>query len=204
MQEFLTTLQPWTSAFASLLSLGALGFILRVQSQLKDVYAQRVEVAKDQAAIIEERLKATEAELKRLEKINDGVNTIGASLGIEEFQDKVPAGVSIRDVGDNFSGKIAGRDINDVLNEIGESISNNEKNIGQILNNSNKLFASFSGNGPFEYRLDFLYERGLERISQSFNDKLRSYSEQGWNFYGISSDYNGTDGCLLVFRRSLR
>lgn len=204
MSEILSAIQPWTAALASILSLGALGFILKVHSQLKDVYAQRVEAVKEKAAVIEERLKSTEEELKRLEKINDNVNTIGASLGIESFKEQLPPGVTIRDIGDNFSGKIAGRDINEVLNRIGKVIDNSEKNIERLVDNSNRFFTSAIDDRSFEYTMDFMFERGTTRIRETFNEKIRTYNEGGWGFYGITSDYNGTDGCILIFRRRLR
>ena len=43
MEQALSSIQPYAALISSILSLAALGFILRLSTQMKEVYSQRVE-----------------------------------------------------------------------------------------------------------------------------------------------------------------
>ncbi len=99
--------------------------------------------------------------------------------------------------------KLAGRDINEVLNEIGGIVDNSSKNIERLVDNSQHFIDSASNELSYEYRIDFVFERGLQELQDSLMRKIDQQRREGWSFHSVSSDYQGTDGCLLVFRRRI-
>lgn len=203
MNQTLSSIQPYTALISSVLSLAALGFILRLSSQMKQVYDQRVEAAKDRSSVLEERLRLAEEEKKRVESINSKVTQIGATLGIEEFKKELQSGVSIRDVGDNFSGKIAGRDIIDTINDIRKKVDQSTQNVDKLVDQSDKFINSLGEDGvAYEYRIDFLYKRRGPEIEEEFKRKTAGHSNEGWAFCGIAAAYEIFDGCILIFRRN--
>ncbi len=205
MEQTLSGIQHYAAVISSILSLAALGFILRLSSQMKEIYSQRVEAAKDRSSVLEERLKLAEEERKRLEAINSKVTRIGASLGIEEFKEELRSGVVIRDIGDNFSGKIAGRDIIDTINEIGKKVDQSVQNVDKLIDQADKFINTVGEDGSiYEYRLDILYRRRLQEIETEFRNKAETYSNEGWTFCGIAAAYETIDGCILIFRRARR
>jgi hypothetical protein len=205
MEQTLNSIQPYATVISSVLSLAALGFILRLSSQMKDIYGQRVEAAKDRSSVLEERLKLAEEERKRVESINSKVTRIGASLGIEEFKEELRSGVSIRDIGDNFSGKIAGRDIIDTINEIGKKIDQSTQNVDKLIDQSDKFINSLGEDGAeYEYRIDFIYRRRPQEIEEEFRRKAETLFNEGWTFCGIAAAYDIFDGCILIFRQLRR
>ena len=64
--ELLKEFQPIITLIGSIISLGVLGFILKLSNQIKELYKQRLEAAKEKASITEERLRLAEEELKRV------------------------------------------------------------------------------------------------------------------------------------------
>src|SRR5690606_9549147 len=89
--DIIKAVQDWSSVISAILSLSVVGIL--------------VTIVREKFSINEERLKLVKEEN---EKLKQDVKKVGAFLGVEEFKDK-PAGVNIRDIGDNFEGKIAGR-----------------------------------------------------------------------------------------------
>ena len=199
----LNDIQPIITIISSLISIGILGFILKLSNQIKELYQQRIEAIKDKASVTEERLKFAEEKLNKMDNMHDDITKIGANLGIEDFVNKLPPGVSIGGgIGDYFSGKIAGRDINDFLTQIGKQIDNSENSIQEYIDKSTKVISSEQINPKaYKYTIDFLFARGHEKIQKDFSYMVSRYANNGWIFHGISSDYNGTDGCLLVFKK---
>jgi hypothetical protein len=208
MNTTLAYINSFASIIATILSVGVLTLILKLSTQIKDIQDERIQIAKDKASVTEERLRLAEDELKRLEKINDGVTKIGASLGIEEFQKALQPGVNIRDIGDNFSGKIAGRDINEFMNDIGQLIDKSNNDIKNYVEESTKYMDATTNiltqqdvPGAYQYALTFLYSWG-DKLRDDFQKTLIEYAEKGWSFYGLTAEYRGEGGYVLVFRRS--
>lgn len=97
-------------------------------------------------------------------------------------------GVNIRDIGDNFSGKIVGRDLNETVNNIGQAVSNIQKAI-----------IGGEPRGKYEFTLDNVFERQNRDVV--FKERVNQYESEGWSLFGVTSDYNGTDAMILIFRR---
>lgn len=223
MEEILKQIQPYTTAVTAVLSFGILGLIFYLQNQMRAVYEQRVEAIKEQMAVTSERLEAAKDEIDRLKNFNNNINIIGAGLGIKQFQDMLPPGVEIERArveidsggGDiTVSGEIAGRDINKINNAIQES----KQSIEGLINNCyQKVVSSVDSPGQYEYRIikepfsispvgageygQLVTVKSIEDEFPECIEKIESKGE-GWIFNGFSSDYKGTEGVLLVFRRS--
>jgi hypothetical protein len=172
------------------------------------VYRDRVDAVKEKAAVIEERLRLAQDELTRLEKISEGVTKIGASLGIKEFRDELASSVSTGDIGDNFSGKIAGHDINEVVQQIEKMVTQSRDNIQDYIDRSTNYVDATADMltradipGAYQYTIDSLYAHPGDQLRTEFQTMLSRYAEEGWSFYGLTADYRGTEGCVLVFRR---
>lgn len=182
--EIVKAVQEWSSVISAVLSLSVVGLL--------------VTIVREKLSIHEERLKLAREEN---EKLKQDVRKVGASLGIEEFKEKTSS-VKIRDVGENFSGKIAGRDINESISNIGEALSNIKEQINNTQQTINQHFGERGGGSAYEYDLDYVFERPPEKRLESFRSKIRTRVQAGWEFYSATSDYNGTDGMILLFRRA--
>lgn len=214
--NILTSLQPWFSAISPLISLGVIVLILRITKHMRNLYKDRLDAVKEKSLVMEERLKLAEDELSRIRDINKDLKKIGASLGIEDFKNQLEPGVSIRDIGDNFSGKIAGRDINELINDIGKMVDNSNDNIkneiGEFLKKSQEYYQKYCDmstklyvqqDTPISktYKLETLFSRG-ETLQKDFDNAIARNASEGWIFHTITCDYRGMEGCLLVFKKT--
>jgi hypothetical protein len=199
----ITAVKEWSGTIAAFVNVAVIGMLLKIMNEVRVTYSIRLDAIRDQNAVIQERLNLAEDEKTRLEKINTDLQKIGATLGIEEFKKEASSSVSVRDIGDNFSGKIAGRDIVDTINKrIGQLVESGNKEFKEYVDKSTKQIAA-TVESPFshDYRIEFMFERGSDRMQTSFRKIVSEYAKRGWTFHGITSDYNGTDGAILVFRR---
>ena len=198
MVQLVNNLQPYATVITALLSLTVLGFIIRLFIQTREIYNQRVTLAKEQTDFLKERLDTVSDELKRVEKINSDVTKIGASLGVEGFKDEHSTGVQIGDVSGEISGKIAGRDINEIVNEIEELIDNRNQNIEELINRSNNYITGVVREPTYN---DYFAEVIYHRSDTDIRDAIQSRNRDGWIFCSIAADYNALDGAILIFRR---
>lgn len=68
--DILNQLKEWASVISATLSLAVLGLI--------------ISLFREKFGLLEERLKFSEDEKKRLEKINDDLKKIGSAVGVKE------------------------------------------------------------------------------------------------------------------------
>jgi hypothetical protein len=196
MDQILQELLPYTAAISTILGVAALGLILNLSKHMHDVYAERVQAINERTKVLEERLKAKD---ERIEELNSKVTKVGASLGIAEFQEQLSGGVRIGDIGENFSGKIAGRDIVDTLNDLSRRVDNS---LNHLIDQSDKYYTLSRENGvEYEFTIDFVFGRRQDDLRRELEQKTQQYQRQGWSLHSITSDYNVFDGCLLLFRR---
>lgn len=180
--DIIKAVQDWSSVISAILSLSVVGIL--------------VTIVREKFSINEERLKLVKEEN---EKLKQDVKKVGAFLGIEEFKDK-PAGVNIRDIGDNFEGKIAGRDINESIKNIGEVLSK----IDNHINNTQPTIGAQGSGLKYEYDLDYIFDVSPDDRLKSFRSKIKEHVQAGWEFLSATADYRGIDGMILIFRRVLR
>lgn len=222
MEKTITTLAPYAAILGSVLSVTALGFILRLSSQIRAVYNDRISAAQDRNTVLEERLKLAEDKADQIKTVDLKVTEVGAALGLDQFKEELRQGVSIRDIGDNFSGRIAGRDLIDTINKLGDQIgeynqvvNNHKQEVGKIVGDSASLATAavelcqgvlkqmrFEGD-LYQFRIDMIFERNPEAISKSLNELVRRYAETPWRLYMIVAAYQALDGCAVIFRRPL-
>jgi hypothetical protein len=93
--------------------------------------------------------------------------------------------------------KIAGRDINETIqnidkafNEIKDSIVTQNSQINQVIAES----------ATSDYLINIIYERN-EHIGEAIERIIGYWVERGWTFKTFSSDYAGVDGLFLFFTR---
>lgn len=221
MSEIVEGLIPYATVVSSILGIAVLGLILRLSTQMRNMYRDRIDASQERNAVLEERVRLAEDRCKKIDSVNLKVTEMGAALGIPGFEEDLPVGVSVRDIGDNFSGQIAGRDIVDTINKIGDEVkhiaevSNSYKqDVAQLVTGTASVtddmaalikdvvkFVHEESSSLFEHKLEFLFERGPEKLRSSFAHVVKICAEDGWSLMSLSSDYNGSDGCVLVFRR---
>ncbi len=77
--------------------------------------------------------------LKSLQELSVKIQKIGLTLGVKGFEEQVEGGsssVKTGKIGKGFKGKIAGRDINETLNDIKESVDKSSRQIGEYIDKS--------------------------------------------------------------------
>jgi len=144
MESFLNSIQPYTTIITSVFSLAALGFILRLSQKQAAAIKEQTVAIKERASVLEERLKLAEEEIERKDSIIDlKVTKIGANIGIEEFKRELQSGVAVGQIGNDFRGKIAGRDINEAINKLGNKIDRSTSNLDKLVDQSQKIYPLF-------------------------------------------------------------
>lgn len=103
--------------------------------------------------------------------------------------------------GDNT--RVAGRDINETVNNISARVQELGKILSQESVKIDRLIASNESrvSHPAEYLINTIYERGLDRAGSSMDKVIARWESEGWRFMGLSSDYQGMDGVFLLFKR---
>jgi len=107
--------------------------------------------------------------------------------------------------GDNT--KIAGRDINETIENMKSDISQIKDSIinqyTSIANSLLKLPNERSGN--LDYLINTIYERFYQNntagMTKAVERVINHWQEEGWEFSSLTSDYSGIDGMVLLFTR---
>jgi hypothetical protein len=94
--------------------------------------------------------------------------------------------------GDNT--KMAGRDINETIENIEGSISKIEN---AIINQSESNIGDVPVN---DLLIHTIYQRG-EKIQEALSKTINQRQSEGWLFSKFSSDYQGMDGIFLIFKK---
>jgi hypothetical protein len=223
MNQIITSVAPYAAILSSVLSVAALGFILRLSSQIRDVYNDRISAAQDRNSVLEERLKLAEDKVEQIKSVDLKVTKVGAALGLDQFKEELRQGVIIRDIGDNFSGKIAGRDLIDTINRLGDQIgeynqvvNNHKQEVGKIVSESaglskgvvqlcQEVIKQMRIEGDLhQYLIEMVFDRNPDAISKSLNALVHKYAETPWRLYAIVPAYQALDGCAVILRRPLK
>lgn len=208
MIDFIKDNAALFSAISTLINISVLGFILKLLKETRAIQNDRIKSAKEKFEILEERLKLAEDEKKRIEAIGNKIGEIGETLGIPIIEDKmkVLSGVSIGgDLGENFSGNIAGRDLN---------------KIDTLIDSSNKVLERISAvrsndDNKYEYFVTHPYSRNIEMtkvVKRGFKHtdvylnaiagEIDKQCQNGWEFWELSRGHQyGLEDAVLIFRR---
>lgn len=189
MDQIITTIAPYAAILGSALSVTALGFILKLSSQIRAVYKDRISAAQDRNTVLEERLKLAEDKLDQIKDVDLKVTKVGAALGLDQFKEELRQGVNIRYIGDNFSGKIAGRDLIDTINKLGDQIgeynqvvNNHKQEVGKIVGDSANVATAAAQlcqgvlkqmrleGDLYQFRIEMIFERSPDRITKSLTN----------------------------------
>lgn len=137
--------------------------------------------------------------LRSLQELSLKVQNIGLSLGVKGFEEANDDGGTTIEVTGNQN-KVAGRDWNEILNEIQESVDNSSRQIGEFIDQSTYIGASDT---DYEFDIDMMFGRG-NKMRDELLQRINARRAEGWGFVSLSADYQGTDGCILLFRRPMR
>jgi hypothetical protein len=98
--------------------------------------------------------------------------------------------------------KLAGRDINETVNNISAKVKELGTLLGQESEKIDRLIASEEEiNSPKEYLINSIYEKRFQDQEMAINAVVNRWATEGWQLKGITSDYQGVDGILLLFDR---
>ena len=121
-----------------------------------------------------------------------------------EKEETSSVGIDSSTVGPNA--RIAGRDINETIEnmraelaEIRGSVVNQYQILQETIGEQHQV-------GPIaasDYLINVVFERG-EQIREAIDSVLKRWEPDGWRLASLSSDYNGTDGVMLLFKRPSR
>ena len=220
MNNIIASMTPYAAAFSSLLSIAVLGLIMRLSFHLRNVYKDRIDASQERNTVLEERLRLAEDKFNQIDSVNRKVTEVGAALGIAGFKEELARGVSIRDIGDNFSGNIAGGDIIDTINKLGDEVSkfsevsnNYKQEVGELVTGTASITNEMAElikkvinmvqveSGFFQYRVQMIFDRSPDSISQSLNNLAREHHESGWRLVTIVPAYQSLDGCAVILRK---
>ena len=81
------------------------------------------------------------------------------------------------------------QNIEDVVNEIQNSVINQNNQIEQVIGES----------GDYDYFVNTIYQRGQDMFI-AIKDVIEYRHNYGWKFKQLSSDYGGMDGVFLIFK----
>jgi hypothetical protein len=109
--------------------------------------------------------------------------------------DNSSVAVDSSDVG--AGAKIAGRDINETIQNLRAEVANIDKLVQKMNSNVHQSVES----GSDDYLINTIYGRG-DRMFNEISEGIQHWEGQGWQFKQLSSDYQGMDGVFLVFRRT--
>lgn len=136
---------------------------------------------------------------------------VGASAAFTS-SDKKSEGTNVGEgatqIGSN--NKMAGRDINETIENMQGNIENMRSEISQIkdsvVNQYTEIENSLSSISPKEdvvldYLINTIYERGSDDMTKAIGKVVSTRQIQGWKFSHLSSDYQGMDGVILVFTK---
>lgn len=102
--------------------------------------------------------------------------------------------------GDNA--KLAGRDINETVNNIQSKIDDISKILGDENSKINRLLESQSSSpAHYEYLLNTVFERNANEVYDAIFEVLKQWSTNGWALVGMTNLYDQSDALVLVFRR---
>ena len=141
--------------------------------------------------------------------LNAAMGILGAIAGYlfgTKDKEKTPKKFSSAEVTESTFGdntKIAGRDINETINNIegkldslGDIISKESANIDKLV-----LYQQRDEAESYEYLLNTIYERQLSEIQSAISKVIQEWESQGWRLVSLTSDYQGMDGIFLLFKR---
>jgi gas vesicle protein len=136
---------------------------------------------------------------------------VGASAAFTA-SDKKSEGTSVGEgaaqIGSN--NKMAGRDINETIENMQGNIENMKSEVSQIkdsvVNQYTKIEKSLSSLSPqndivLDFLINTIYERGSDDMTKAMGKVINARQNQGWRFSHLSSDYQGIDGVILVFTK---
>ena len=141
--------------------------------------------------------------------------------GKKELDDDQRSGVDVGNstFGDNV--KLAGRDINETIQNIRNDIQNlkdevttqstiidhalaNLATMGRDLNGL-VLRAEKGDEEIFDYLFNTIhnrfYDSGENRVTRAIENVINHWRDNGWKFVSFTSDYQGIDGLVLLFSR---
>jgi len=170
-------------------------------------------------SILQTKLELNEERVEKINSLDFKITNVGAVLGIDQFKKDFEEGVRIRDIGDDFRGKIAGRDILETINKIGEQINefnqtvnNSNQQISNIIKDSSNMANSMvdlsrqiiyqiqNENLLYQYKIEMIYDRNPAKLSEVINSLAYKYSDTPWRFYAFIPAYEALDGCILLLR----
>lgn len=141
--------------------------------------------------------------------LNAAMGILGAIAGYlfgTKEKEKTPKESSSTEVTDSTFGdntKIAGRDINETINNIqgkldslGEILSKESAKIDKLV-----LYQQGDETESYEYLLNTIYERQLSEVQSAISKVIQEWESDGWRLIGLTSDYQGMDGIFLLFKR---
>jgi hypothetical protein len=143
--------------------------------------------------------------IAKSDNLNAAMGILGAIagylFGAKADSDSSSVDASGANLGDNA--RIAGRDINETVNNINARVQELGKLVSQEQAKIDRLVVSQEARqGPMEYLINTIYERQLDRAAASMNTVLSRWMAEGWSFMGLSSDFQGMDGIFLLFERA--
>lgn len=109
--------------------------------------------------------------------------------------------------------KVAGRDINEIIENMQGTIENMRGEVSQIrdsvINQYSNIETALTNIAPsreqvFDYLINTIYERGSDRMTTAVEKVVNTWQSEGWTLSFFSSDYQGVDGVFLLFTRPSR
>lgn len=139
--------------------------------------------------------------------LNAAMGILGAIAGyLFGAKENTSKGNSSAEVTDSTFGnntKIAGRDINEIINNIqgklnslGEILSKESTKIDKLV-----LYQQENEAELYDYLLNTIYERQPLDIQSAISKVIQKWESDGWRLIGLTSDYQGMDGIFLLFKR---
>jgi len=129
---------------------------------------------------------------------------VGALIGVGSAKlarEKSESNSSINNKG-IIQGKVAGRDINEYIENIERAISNIKNS---IVNQNNKIEQIVDASFDNDYIINTVFTSGdIRERSRDISKVIKFWHNKGWKLKHFSSDYKGMDGLFLIFEKPKR
>ena len=151
---------------------------------------------------------ATLMAIAKADTLNAAMGILGAIAGYlfgakaENGQETNNSKVSATGATFGDSARVAGRDINETVNNINARVQELGQMLSQEATKIDRLIAiQDEQHVSMEYLINTVYERQLEHAGQAIRAVISHWESEGWKFKVMSSDFHGMDGIFLVFER---
>lgn len=151
---------------------------------------------------------ATLLAIAKADNLNAAMGILGAIAGylfganVEGDSKKNESALDVDRATFGDHAKLAGRDINETVNNMNAKVQELGTLLAQESGKIDHLIATQDKESvPREYLINSIYERQFQDQESAIQSVADRWANEGWHLKGVTSDYQGVDGMLLLFER---